>query len=715
MGQEHLGTCNAYINEGGCHDVGSLEECFELCDADSNCKMAEYPTDDNERYADQKICCLEYCDLDTCGALDTDGTCGSDGPWDSYTKGPELYSMSHTSCGGVAQDLNKNLGEYRSPEECAVDVQADPECDQNVFMWSNNYTSWGCRCCKSRLLYGDRPWHLHWNVYSIAAQELTAYSDNTCGPYGEDANWGRCGKTALNAPPHGCVEDILVSRDVCDGEHASLFDIRGNGSEASYNDGECDYWYFAIWQCVEPIPLQQELTAYWDKNTCGPFGEDANWNRCGANSFDGCVDSQEIQVSTTHCATGSAVLFETKGNGTSGSYVDAYGCEYSYFATWHCKEPEKIISHASCGQQVKNLGPFESANDCALVVQNDAECISNVFMWSEHYHSWDCRCCVSDENPTQHDLWNLYHIPAPTVPPTDHYVAKGSGISTRKCTQGLKDVLTEQVTDWPVDDSNCDSKLVSDDEKYPIVCCSEYDIRDDHPFMVSPQANQHETPSCVASAHFNLTDKPTNNTADYVIYQLKNGGAYMLPGTKPIQEGCMLGTWSEAEAQCASVGGRLCTRDELMSNCADQTGCWYDQRLVWTSASSSDSPGYTIELLRHILPKNGDRHHLHIREIKAFDSGEECQLYFHDASPLVKRGKEWCCPDENDVPQCECFRTTPDRAIDGDLTTMILGEVYHMVKKIIGCSLKRFVYLILSKSGTATMGGGWQTGRQVLC
>jgi len=175
--------------------------------------------------------------------------------------------------------------------------------------------------------------------------------------------------------------------------------------------------------------------------------------------------------------------------------------------------------------------------------------------------------------------------------------------------------------------------------------------------------------------------------------------------------GCMLGTWSEADAKCASVGGRLCTEDELTNGCADQTGCWYDQRLVWTSASNSDTctcstPGegtvgknelqctngetrhcasdqecyateafnygewsdgcrirdYVIELNRSIstAKTSNDFHHLHIREIKAFDNDDnECELQFDSASTYMNPGKKWG----------EDF-LTPERCIDGDLTTM---------------------------------------------
>jgi len=166
---------------------------------------------------------------------------------------PELVVKPNHSCGGVALDVHKNLGVFESAEECALVVQANTECDQNVFMWSDNYPSWGCRCCKSR---GSHPQHNNWDLYSIAAPELTAYytDDN------DQLNWERCSNNNFD----GCVEDIVVSKNVCDSEHASIFDVSPTGSVTT-------------WQCTEKPTLQPELTAYWNSGNCGPFEDVANW------------------------------------------------------------------------------------------------------------------------------------------------------------------------------------------------------------------------------------------------------------------------------------------------------------------------------------------------------------------------------------------------------------------------------------------------------
>lgn len=42
-------------------------------------------------------------------------------------------------------------------------------------------------------------------------------------------------------------------------------------------------------------------------------------------------------------------------------------------------------------------------------------------------------------------------------------------------------------------------------------------------------------------------------------------------------------TFCEAKSICESAGARLCTRDEVLNNCARSTGCGFDHRMIWTS------------------------------------------------------------------------------------------------------------------------------------
>merc|ERR1711994_512031 len=117
---------------------------------------------------------------------------------------------------------------------------------------------------------------------------------------------------------------------------------------------------------------------------------------------EGTVGQNEFQCTngeTRHCA----------------SDQECYATEELTFGKWSdgCRVPpeeEILFERHSCGEQVKNLGEFQSAHDCALVVAGDAECTQNLFMWSSSYPVWGCRCCESADNPKEHDLWNLYSI-----------------------------------------------------------------------------------------------------------------------------------------------------------------------------------------------------------------------------------------------------------------------------------------------------------------
>merc|ERR1712228_576754 len=181
----------------------------------------------------------------------------------------------------------------------------------------------------------------------------------------------------------------------------------------------------------------------------------------------------------------------------------------------------------------------------------------------------------------------------------EHKVAKATSNEHAKCTEGMS-----VASSFP-DGSACATKLVVNEEIHGIQCCLTSDTDVDG-FMFTQKVDR-----CLASADFGLSDK--TQASPYVIYS-KNEGQYKDKGTKNIQAGCQQGTWSQAEAKCKSVGGRLCTVEELGYGCADQTGCWYDQRLVWTSASNSDTctcttPGEGTVDKNELQCTNGETRH----------------------------------------------------------------------------------------------------------
>jgi len=331
-------------------------------------------------------------------------------------------------------------------------------------------------------------------------------------------------------------------------------------------------------QCAQSCTDNPDCKFYlWNDNTgcdcCNDMFSCATFESCGITS-------------TYQDGDGSNIYRKFPGEVESNyEYVSDSADNDKYCCSNNCNEAVILDTHCIPTQGCDLDQPsalWYSKENCESSCSSDPTC--SHYLWRQDNNAVAKKTCATFNNCDSKSAFNDGWGGCIYEKLEDHYVAKGSGNPDRKCTQGimLDDGWQNSVEDWPVDDSQCDSQLVSDGETYPIVCCSEDDIRSEEPFMASPWEDQ-TFPACVASAHFNSTDK--TRTADYVIYQKKK--LYiMAPNTKLIQEGCMSGTWSEAQAQCASVGGALCTRDQLSSNCADQTGCWYDQRLVWTSDSS---------------------------------------------------------------------------------------------------------------------------------
>lgn len=82
------------------------------------------------------------------------------------------------------------------------------------------------------------------------------------------------------------------------------------------------------------IPNPGSVFAYWDVGSCGPHGDDANWELCA-----GPTNSPQCQhtISTTMCPSGRANLHRVSGDGTKGSYTDTNGCSYFYSAEYKCE------------------------------------------------------------------------------------------------------------------------------------------------------------------------------------------------------------------------------------------------------------------------------------------------------------------------------------------------------------------------------------------
>lgn len=59
---------------------------------------------------------------------------------------------------------------------------------------------------------------------------------------------------------------------------------------------------------------------------------------------------------------------------------------------------------------------------------------------------------------------------------------------------------------------------------------------------------------------------------------------------------CQTLGWEDARDFCGTVGGRLCTKEEIKAGCGIGTGCESDRKMIWTSTDflEGDSPGTKV-------------------------------------------------------------------------------------------------------------------------
>ena len=79
-----------------------------------------------------------------------------------------------------------------------------------------------------------------------------------------------------------------------------------------------------------------DVVAYWDNEECGPYGDDNNWDWCGANSGEACKQ----RVTTGQCPSGVAKLDYVEGDQHATTAQNNFlldDCWFTYFATYSCQ------------------------------------------------------------------------------------------------------------------------------------------------------------------------------------------------------------------------------------------------------------------------------------------------------------------------------------------------------------------------------------------
>jgi len=443
--------------------------------------------------------------------------------WDLYAVEATLM-MSRVECGKQV----KNLGD-QTVEQCALDVEADDECISGVFMYSKSYPVWGCRCCTNA---EDPITHNLWNLYKTPQHDL----------------WNAPGFMHVARDRYCKCADRNV--DDCGGHHNRLSSTICKGGKEHCAKYAADGWSWG----------SHELCA----NSC------INDNECEFYLWSDNSDCTDCAVTYT-CATFKSCGITTTFQDGDGSnlYLRLPAAErYDH----HPGKCNAYVNKGGC-HAVKNL------EECLRLCDKDPECQMAELPTDQNARYEDQKyCClehcdldsceeIDDDGPCGSDgPWDSY------TPKKEHKVAKATSNLNAKCTEGMSFNVNENDFDVR-EGSDCATKLVANKEKHGIQCCSDTAVAG---FTEIKKPKE----GCWGSAHFGKDDKTQPNP--YVIYS-KNQQQYIPEKGKNIQEGCQQGSWSQAEAKCKSVGGRLCTVEELGKGCADQTGCWYDQRLVWTS------------------------------------------------------------------------------------------------------------------------------------
>lgn len=117
-----------------------------------------------------------------------------------------------------------------------------------------------------------------------------------------------------------------------------------------------------------------------------------------------------------------------------------------------------------------------------------------------------------------------------------------------------------QATDSIPDNCEVATPVIADNpfaDMFAVRCCNE--------FVAPPDFLWYRAP--------NTKCPPNVYSTSY-----ESDGATCLP---------LAATYSEAAELCSTIGGRLCTKTELTSDCTKNSGCMYDRRMIWAGELDS--------------------------------------------------------------------------------------------------------------------------------
>ena len=255
----------------------------------------------------------------TAGTVEMRGNNGGDGSYLIFVANPanppsastDLWQRHLPDAGNVKCNLNVDLHYVADQAACQ---QLAVTSGHPFYSFRHNGESHGHKCfssatCDSPLTERSNQWAVYQSAAEIFDSRLTAYWESgSCGPHGNDWNWGWCGNQNGECPAEH-------ASDICPSGLAELAAFYGTRAANSYQLGGCNYFWFAQYRCKVQEAAQCIGTYEAEEAALSGAIVHANTNSANHQGFTGSsfVDylnpnTDFIEWSLPSCRAGTATL-----------------------------------------------------------------------------------------------------------------------------------------------------------------------------------------------------------------------------------------------------------------------------------------------------------------------------------------------------------------------------------------------------------------------
>lgn len=133
---------------------------------------------------------------------------------------------------------------------------------------------------------------------------------------------------------------------------------------------------------------------------------------------------------------------------------------------------------------------------------------------------------------------------------------------------------------------------------FGVRCCGDAEVSQNIPIAINDVKHTVEGADVVDTTESLATvkaqPKQSTKTCDQLNWPYRSGNTEVC-AVSFIDGKCLSSqSFLQAEKTCTTVGGRLCTAEELQQNAAQSSGCGFDNAMVWTSTECPDDPSQTL-------------------------------------------------------------------------------------------------------------------------